>query len=108
MFMNVGINSLFRLTSILRPFSEEKVAEGGVVLLARSASDEELTTLSSGIAIIAEHHPEIMEQIRYLRTIGTCEAYLVEKGTFIELLFDDRSLLHVFCTFLYKTAKPVD
>ena len=44
-------------------------------------------------------------QIRVLGTIGTCEAYLIERGEFVQLLFDDRSLLHVFCTFLNQTTK---
>ncbi len=106
LFMNVGINSLFKLVSCLEPYSEEVVAEGDYVVMARSAFADEFTPLSSGIAIIAAHQPEILEQIRYLGTIGTCESYLIERGTFIELLFEDRGLLHVFCAFLSQTAKP--
>ncbi len=81
------------------------LSEGDFVVLARSATTEEFTPLSSGIAIIAAHQPEILEQIRYLGTIGMCEAYLIERGEFIELLFDDRGLLHVFCAFLNQTTQ---
>ena len=105
LFLNVGINALFKLVSGLQPYSEDLLAKGDYVVLARSAEAEEFTPLSSGIAIIAAHQPEILEQIRYLGTIGTCEAYLIERGEFVELLFDDRSLLHVFCTFLNQTTK---
>jgi len=105
LFLNVGINALFKLVSGLKPYSEEVLSEGDYVVLAKSAAAEEFTPLSSGIAIIAAHQPEILEQIRYLGTIGTCEAYLIEREEFIELLFDDRSLLHVFCTFLNQTTQ---
>ncbi len=104
LFANVGINALFKLVSGLHPYSGDLLAEGDFVVLARSAAAEDFTPLSSGIAIIAVHQPEILEQIRYLGTIGTCEAYLMERREFIELLFDDRSLLHVFCTFLNQTG----
>jgi hypothetical protein len=105
LFMNVGINALFKLVSGLKPYSEELLSEGDYVVLARSASAEEFSPLSSGIAIIAEYQSEILEQIRYLGTIGTCEGYLIEREEFIELLFDERSLLHVFCDFLNQTTK---
>ncbi len=104
LFLNVGINALFKLVSVLEPYSEELLFEEEYVVLVRSASAEENTPLSSGIAIIAEHQPEILEQIRYLGTIGACEAYLIERGEFTELLFDNRSLLHVFCDFLNQTV----
>ena len=104
LFLNVGINALFKLVSELKPYSEEFLSEGEYVVLARSAAADEFTPLSSGIAIIAAYQPEIIEQIRYLGTIGTCEAYLIEREKFTELLFDDRSLLHVFCTFLNQTV----
>jgi hypothetical protein len=108
LFMKVGINSLFKLVSELRPWSEEQLSKAEDVVLVRSASAEEFSPLSSGLAIIAEHQPEILEQIRYLGAIGTCEGYLIEREKFIELLFDDRSLLHVFCDFLNRTtASPV-
>ncbi|MCK5136023.1 MAG: hypothetical protein KAR19_09580 [Bacteroidales bacterium] len=107
LFMNVGISALFKLVSGLHPYSEDLLVEGDYVVLARSASAEDFSPLSSGIAIIAVHQPEILEQIRYLGTIGTCEAYLMEREEFIELLFDDRSLLHVFCAFLNKTTRKV-
>jgi hypothetical protein len=107
LFMNVGINALFKLVSGLVSFSEERLSQGDYVVLARSASAEQFSPLSSGIAIIAEHQPEILEQIRYLGTIGTCEAYLIEREKFIELLFDDRSLLHVFCDFLNRTTSQM-
>jgi hypothetical protein len=99
LFKNVGINSLFELVSLLQPFSEELLAEGDQVLLARSVDAGDFTPLSTGIAIIADHQPEILEQIRYLGTDSASEAYLIERGEFIELLFDNRSLLHVFCAF---------
>jgi len=99
-FMKVGINALFKLVSGLVPYSEDQLTEGDYVVLARSASAEKYSPLSSGIAIIAEHQPEILEQIRYLGTVGTCEAYMIDRERFIELLFDDRNLLHVFCDFL--------
>ena len=104
LFMKVGINSLFKLVAELRPWSEEQLSETGDVVLVRSASAEEFSPLSSGMAIIAEHQPEILEQIRYLGAIGTCEGYLIEREKFIELLFDDRNLLHVFCDFLNRTT----
>jgi len=105
LFLNVGINALFKLVSEVEPFSEEELADGDKVVLAWSAAAEEFTPLSSGIAIIAEHQPEILEQIRYLATIGACEVYLIEREKFIELLFDNRSLLHVFCGFLNQNAQ---
>ena len=105
LFMNVGINSLFKLVSIARPFSEEWTDNGDTVILARSVSAEEFTTLSNGIAIIAANQPEILEQIRYLGTIGACEAFLIDQKEFVELLFDDRSLLHVFCSFLNQASQ---
>jgi len=104
LFLDVGINALFKLVSGLQPYSEDVLSEGDFVVLARSAAADEFTPLSSGIAIIAAYQPEILEQIRYLGTIGTCEAYLIERGEFIELLFDDRSLLHVFCAFLNQST----
>jgi MFS family permease len=103
LFAKVGINALFKLVSGLVPYTEEQLSEGDYVVLARSASTEEFSPLTSGIAIIAEHQPEILEQIRYLGTIGTTEAYLVDREQFIEQLFDDRSLLHVFCDFLNQS-----
>jgi hypothetical protein len=103
LFTDVGINALFKLVSGLKPFSEVLLSEGDFVILARSAEAGEFSILSPGIAIIAEHQPEILDQIRYLGTIGTCEVYLMERGEFIELLFDERSLLHVFCDFLNQT-----
>jgi hypothetical protein len=104
LFKNVGISSLFKLVSILQPFSWDLIPEGDFVLLARTVSAGELSPLSNGIAIIAEQQPEIMEQIRYLGKEGIREAYLVERGQFKELLFDDRSLLHVFNSFLNQTG----
>jgi hypothetical protein len=100
LFANVGINSLFKIVSIARPFTDQWSADGDAVLLARSFSTEGFTNLSNGIAIITDYQPEIMEQIRYLSTIGACEAFLLDRKEFVELLFDDRSLLHVFCSFL--------
>ena len=106
LFMNVGINSLFKLVSIARPFSEEWSAEADSVILARSVSTEDFfTTLSDGLAIIAANQPEILEQIRYLGTIGACEAYLIDRKDFVELLFDERGLLHVFCSFLNQASR---
>lgn len=107
LFLNVGINALFKLVSELQPFSEKLFSEGDFVVLARSTAKVDFTPLSSGIAIIAAHQPEILEQIRYLGTIGICEAYLIEREKFIELLFDDRGLLHVFCAFLNQTASKL-
>ena len=105
LFKNVGINSLFKLVSVLQPYTEEDLSEGDHVLLARSGSAADYTPLSTGIAIIAAHQPEILEQIRYLGAEGACDAYLIEREEFIELLFDDRSLLHVFCAFLNQTGE---
>lgn len=105
LFENVGINSLFKLVSILRPFSEEWSADGDSVILARSLSADEFTTLSGGLAIIAAYQPDILEQIRYLGTIGACEAFLIDRKEFVELLFDDRTLLHVFCSFLNQASQ---
>ena len=104
LFKDVGISSLFKLVSILQPFSWERFPDGDLVLMARVASAGELSPLSDGIAIIAEQQPEIMEQIRYLGKDGVREAYLVEREKFRELLFDDRSLLHVFSLFLNQTG----
>ncbi len=100
LFQKVGINSLFSLVAISRPFSEKSAVDENSVILVRSISSEEFSILSDGIAIIASHQPEILEQIRYLGTIGACEAFLIDRKEFIELLFDDRALLHVFCSFL--------
>ena len=90
------MGSLFKLVSIARPFTEEWAIDRDTIVLARSVSAEEFTTLSDGIAIIAANQPEILEQIRYLGTIGACEAFIIDRKEFIELLFDERSLLHVF------------
>lgn len=103
-FMNVGLNSLFKLVSGLQSFDEELLSGGDYVVLARSVEEGSFSPLSSGIAIIAAHQPEIMEQIRYLGAGGKCTAYLIEREMFIELLFDERSLLHVFCAGLNKDA----
>jgi hypothetical protein len=100
LFQKVGINSLFSLVTRARPFSEKSQVDENSVILVRSVSAEGFLTLSDGIAIIASHQPEILEQIHYLGTIGACEAFLVDRNKFIELLFDDRALLHVFCSFL--------
>jgi hypothetical protein len=105
LFMHVGINSLFKLVSIARPFTEEWAIDRDTIVLARSVSAEEFTTLSDGIAIIAANQPEILEQIRYLGTIGACEAFLIDRKEFVELLFDERSLLHVFCSFLNQASQ---
>lgn len=105
LFLNVGINSLFKLVSIARPLTEEWTSDGDTVVLARSVSAEEFSTLSNGIAIIAANQPDILEQIRYLGTIGACEAFLIDRQEFIELLFDERSLLHVFCSFLNQASQ---
>ncbi len=104
LFKNVGISSLFKLVSLLQAFSWDEIPDGDMVLLVRAVSAGELSPLSDGIAIIAEQQPEIMEQIRYLGKEGVREAYLVERGQFKELLFDDRSLLHVFNSFLNQTG----
>jgi hypothetical protein len=104
LFMYVGINSLFKLVSIARPFGEEWTVDGDTVILARSVSAEEFPTLSKGIAIIAANQPDILEQIRYLGALGACEAFLIDRKEFIELLFDERSLLHVFCGFLNQAS----
>jgi ATP/ADP translocase len=108
LFENVGINSIFKLVSIARPFIEEWTVDEDTVVLARSVSADEFSTLSKGIAIIAVNQPDILEQIRYLGTIGACEAFMIDRKKFIELLFDVRSLLHVFCSFLNQASlKPV-
>ena len=99
LFKNVGINSLFKLVSVLQPYSEEVLKDGDYVVLARLDSAGSFTPLSTGIAILAEHQPEILEQINYLGKDGANEAYLIEREEFIELLFDNRSLLHVFCAY---------
>ncbi|MCP4310929.1 MAG: MFS transporter [Bacteroidetes bacterium] len=104
LFKNVGISSLFKLVSLLQPFSWDLIPGGDYVLLVRAVSAGYLSPLTEGIAIIAEHQPEILEQIRYLGNDGAREAYLVEREKFIELLFDDRSLLHVFCAFLNQNG----
>lgn len=104
LFKNVGINTLFKLVSVLQPYSEELIEGGDCVVLARSASAGDMAPLSTGIAIIAAHQPELMEQIRYLGTDKACEAYVIEREEFIELLFDERSLLHVFCAFLNQAT----
>lgn len=78
LFMNVGINSLFKLVSITRPFTEDWAIDGDTVILARSVSEQEFSTLSHGIAIIGVNQPEILEQIRYLGTIGACEAFFID------------------------------
>jgi AAA family ATP:ADP antiporter len=104
LFMNVGLNALFKLVSGLQPFDEELLSAQDYVVLARSREEGDFSPLSSGIAIIAAHQPEILEQIRYLGAGGKSEAYLIEKEVFIELLFDDRSLLHVFCVPLNKNT----
>ena len=104
LFKDVGISSLFKLVSILQPFSWELIPGEDLVLLARAGAAGELSPLSDGLAIIADQQPEIMEQIRYLGKEGVREAYLVEREQFKELLFDDRSLLHVFSSFLNQTG----
>jgi hypothetical protein len=104
LFKDVGINSLFKLVSALQPYSEEELSEGDKVVLARSQSADGRSPLGSGIAIIAVDHPEILEQIRYLGSEGPQEVYLIEREKFIELLFDDRSLLHVVGNFLNQSA----
>jgi len=104
LFKDVGISSLFKLVSLLQPFSWDLIPEGDKVLLVRAGKAGELSTLSDGIAIIAEQQPELLEQIRYLGKEGIREAYLVERDQFKELLFDDRSLLHVFSLFLNQTG----
>jgi hypothetical protein len=105
LFANVGINSLFKLVSKAQPFSGDIPVSGDTVTLARSVSTEEYDSLSGGIAIISAFEPDILEQIRYLGTIGACEAFLFDRKEFIELLFDDRSLLHVFCNVLNQSSK---
>ena len=104
LFSNVGINSLFKIVSIARPYTDEWSPDADSVILARSLSAEEFSNLSHGIAIITAYQPEIMEQIRYLSTIGACEAFLIDRKEFVELLFDNRDLLHVFCSFLNQTT----
>jgi hypothetical protein len=105
LFKNVGINSLFRLVSVLQPFEEKKMKEGDFVVLARSEMAVGFSPLSNGIAFIAAQQPEILEQIGYLGTDEAHEVYLAERGEFIELLFDDRGLLQVFCTYLSQSAE---
>lgn len=100
LFQKIGINSLFSVVTRARPFTEKSEVNENSVILARSVSSEEFSILSEGIAIIASHQPEILEQIRYLGTIGACEAFLIDRKEFIELLFDDRALLHASCSFL--------
>jgi len=100
LFQNVGINSLFSLVTMARMFLEETEVDENSVILVRSISDEEFTNLSGGIVIIGSYQPEILEQIRYLGTLGECEAYHLDKNEFVELLFDDRALLHACCSFL--------
>jgi molybdopterin-biosynthesis enzyme MoeA-like protein len=109
LFKDVGISSLFKLVSILQPYSEELLAEGDQVLLARSDAAQGFSPLASGIAIIVEDHPEILEQIRYLGADSGEEVYLAGREVFVELLFDDRSLLHVIGNFLNQSAtgRPV-
>jgi hypothetical protein len=99
-FQNVGVNSLFSLVTLSTMFFDESVVNEDSVILARSISDEEFTNLSEGIVIIGSHQPEILEQIRYLGTLGECEAFHLDRKEFVELLFDDRALLHACCTFL--------
>jgi hypothetical protein len=100
LFENVGINSLFSLVTLARIFIEEREVDEHSVILVRSISAEEFSNLSDGIAIIGSHQPEILEQIRYLGTLGECEAFQFDKKEFIELLFDDRALMHACCSFL--------
>jgi hypothetical protein len=108
LFQKIGINSLFSLVTRAKPFTEKLPVDENSVILVRSVSAEEFSTLSDGIAIIASHQPEILEQIRYLGTIGACESFLIDRKEFIKLLFDDRALLHVFCSFLDQAhQKPV-
>ena len=104
LFMNAGLNALLKLVSELRPYHEELLAGSDYVVLARSTEEGDFFPLSSGIAIIAAQQPEILEQIRYLGTGGNCEAYLIEREVFIELLFDERSLLHIFCAHLNQNT----
>jgi hypothetical protein len=105
MFQKVGINSLFSVVTIARPFSDKSEVDEHSVVLARSLSAEEFSTLSEGIAIIATHQPEILEQIRYLGSIGACEAFLIDRKEFVELLFDDRALLHATCSYLNQAQQ---
>lgn len=107
LFKNVGISSLFKLVSVLQPFTWDLVSGGDTVLLVRSVAAGGFSSLSNGIAIIADHQPEVLEQIRYLGEEGVREAYLIEREEFIELLFDDRSLLHVFYAFLNQTVSSL-
>jgi len=108
LFTNVGLNALFKLVSGLRTYDGRLPSDGNVVILARSIEEGDFSPLSSGIAIIAAHQPELMQQIRYLGAGGKCVAYLIEKEEFIELLFDEVSLLHTFCGILNKnSAFPV-
>jgi len=103
LFQKIGINALFALVTKAKAFSEKTPVDENSVVLARSHSVEEFSILSDGIAIIASHQPEILEQIRYLATIEACDAFLIHRKEFIELLFDDRALLHVFCSLLNQT-----
>ncbi len=103
LFEDVGINSLFSLVTQARMYLEESVVDENTVILVRSVSAEEFSNLSDGIAIIASHQPEILEQIRYLGTIGACEAYQLNRREFVELLFDDRALLHACCSSLNQS-----
>jgi hypothetical protein len=105
LFKNVGINNLFKLVSVLQPYSESKIREGDFVVLARIEESVGISPLSNGIAFIAALNPEILEQIRYLGEEGASEVYLVEREEFIELLFDDRSLLHVLSAFLGNSGE---
>ncbi|MEN8156672.1 MAG: HEAT repeat domain-containing protein [Bacteroidota bacterium] len=104
LFKNVGINSLFKLVSLLQPFRDELCSAGDFVVLTRSAPVAGISPLSNGIAIIAAHQPEIVEQISYLVADDKADAYLIERKEFVELLFDDRSLLHLFNAFLNQVG----
>ncbi|MEZ5072063.1 MAG: hypothetical protein R2751_14180 [Bacteroidales bacterium] len=100
LFANVGLNTLLNLASKLHPFRNDLPGDGEYVVLARSETPGTYAPLSAGLGMIISEHPEIMEQIRYLWANGTCEAYLIELEVFVEMLFDNRGLLHVFCAFL--------
>jgi len=104
LFMNIGLNALFKLVSGLKAFHEELLSGGDYVVLARSTEEGDFSPLSSGIAIIAACQPEILEQIRYLGAVGKCEAYLIEKEGFVELMFDEKDLLHIFCADLNRNT----
>lgn len=101
-FRNAGINSLFRLVSRMRSYDEQEAAAEDTVCLVRSLNAKENPDLSGGMAFIPSYEPAILEQIRYLAKIGASEAYLIDQDDFREILFDDRSLLHVFCEFLNR------